>query len=68
MLVGQIVSSKLVVDLCSVIHHVNIARDNQVMYDAIPLENVPAVDRIQNMTFDLLGAAIGKIHFNAFLV
>jgi len=36
----------------------------QVVHNVISLEDVLAVDRIQNMTFNLLGAAIGHIYFN----
>jgi hypothetical protein len=35
-----------------------------VVHNAIPLEDMPAVDGIQNMTFKLLGGSVGEKYFN----
>jgi hypothetical protein len=35
------------------------------MYDSISLEDVPAVGNIENMTVDLLNAAIGEMDLDA---
>jgi len=47
---------------------VYLAGNNKVMDYAIPLEDMPAVVRIQYMTFDVLDAAISQIYLNACLV
>jgi len=36
-----------------------------VVHNAIPLKDVPAVVRVQDMTFDPPGAAVGQVDINA---
>jgi len=47
---------------------VYLAGNNKVMDCAIPLEDMPAVARIQCITFDMLDAAISQIYLNDCLI
>ena len=40
----------------------------QMMYNSITLKKMTAVDRIQNMTFDLLSASIGEMYRDVILI
>lgn len=40
----------------------------QMLYNSIALKNMSAVNRIQNITFDLLNASIGEMYRDAILV